>query len=61
MIGKGARSKEVKMRYSEKAVYFAAVGEQHHYSKIYQKAWNHYYEDLGAKALRRLVVDFHSI
>ena len=61
MVGKGARSKEVKDAIvSEKAVYFAAVGGAAALiAKSIKKAEIITYEDLGAEALRRLeVVDF---
>lgn len=64
MIGKGARSKEVKEAIvSEKAVYFAAVGGAAALiAKSIKKAEIITYEDLGAEALRRLeVVDFPAI
>ena len=64
MIGKGARSKEVKDAIvSEKAVYFAAVGGAAALiAKSIKKAEIITYEDLGAEALRRLeVVDFPAI
>ena len=63
MIGKGARSKEVKDAIvSEKAVYFAAVGAAALIAKSIKKAEIITYEDLGAEALRRLeVVDFPAI
>lgn len=64
MIGKGARSKEVKDAIkSEKAVYFAAVGGAAALiAKSIKKAEIITYEDLGAEALRRMeVVDFPAI
>ena len=64
MVGKGARSKEVKDAIvSEKAVYFAAVGGAAALiAKSIKKAEIITYEDLGAEALRRLeVVDFPAI
>ncbi len=64
MIGKGARSKEVKDAIvSEKAIYFAAVGGAAALiAKSIKKAEIITYEDLGAEALRRLeVVDFPAI
>ena len=64
MIGKGARSEEVKKAIvSEKAVYFAAVGGAAALiAKSIKKAEIVTYEDLGAEALRRLdVVDFPAI
>lgn len=64
MIGKGARSKEVKDAIkSEKAVYFAAVGGAAALiAKSIKKAAIITYEDLGAEALRRMeVVDFPAI
>ncbi|QNM15727.1 MULTISPECIES: Fe-S-containing hydro-lyase [Fusobacterium] len=64
MIGKGARSQEVKDAIkSEKAVYFAAVGGTAALiAKSIKKAELITYEDLGAEALRRLeVVDFPAI
>lgn len=64
MIGKGARSKEVKDAIkSEKAVYFAAVGGAAALiAKSIKKAGIITYEDLGAEALRRMeVVDFPAI
>ena len=64
MIGKGARSKEVKDAIvSEKAVYFAAVGGAAALiAKSIKKAELITYEDLGAEALRRLeVIDFPAI
>ena len=64
MIGKGARSKEVKDSIkSEKAVYFAAVGGAAALiAKSIKKAEIITYEDLGAEALRRMeVVDFPAI
>ena len=59
MIGKGARSKEVKdAMISEKAVYFAAVGGAAALiAKSIKKAELITYEDLGAEALRRLEVE----
>lgn len=64
MIGKGARSKEVKDAIkSEKAVYFAAVGGAAALiAKSIKKTEIITYEDLGAEALRRMeVVDFPAI
>ena len=64
MIGKGARSKEVRDAItSEKAVYFAAVGGAAALiAKSIKKAEIITYEDLGAEALRRMeVVDFPAI
>lgn len=64
MIGKGARSEEVKAAIKEhKAVYFAAVGGAAALiAKSIKKAEIIAYEDLGAEAIRRLeVVDFPAI
>lgn len=64
MIGKGARSQEVRDAItSEKAVYFAAVGGAAALiAKSIKKAELITYEDLGAEALRRLEVeDFPAI
>jgi len=64
MIGKGARSEEVKAAIKEhKAVYFAAVGGAAALiAKSIKKAEIIAYEDLGAEAIRRLEVeDFPAI
>ncbi len=64
MIGKGARSAEVKAAIKEhKAVYFAAVGGAAALiAKSIKKAEVIAYEDLGAEAIRRLEVeDFPAI
>ena len=64
MIGKGARSSEVKDAIKEhKAVYFAAVGGAAALiAKSIKKAEIIAYEDLGAEAIRRLEVeDFPAI
>lgn len=59
MIGKGARSAEVKAAIKEhKAVYFAAVGGAAALiAKSIKKAEVIAYEDLGAEAIRRLEVE----
>ena len=64
MIGKGARSEEVKAAIKEhKAVYFAAVGGAAALiAKSIKKAEVIAYDDLGAEAVRRLEVeDFPAI
>lgn len=59
MIGKGARSKEVKDAIvSEKAVYFAAIGGAGAYiSNSIKSCEIIAYEDLGAEAIRKIVVE----
>ncbi len=59
MIGKGARSEEVKQAIKEhKAVYFAAIGGAGALiSKTIKKVEVVAYEDLGAEAVRRLEVE----
>jgi fumarate hydratase subunit beta len=64
MIGKGARSEEVKEYIKKhKAVYFAAVGGAAALiAQSIQKAEVIAYDDLGAEAIRKMeVVDFPAI